>query len=363
MAIPAKRDLDVARKAINDWLVAQRPDDGALTISELASPGGTGFSNETLLLDATWSKGNTTRTESLVVRVKPTGYRVFLEDEFETQYRVIKALGESGQVKVAPILAYEADPTVLGAPFFVMPKIEGVAPADAPPYNQEGFLVDMVPAMRERLWLSAVEALSSVHRVDYQKLGLDFLSKPERGATGLDQQLKYYEEAFVWAAEDRRQPVAEAAWEWLNAHPLDNPPTELSWGDSRIGNMLFHEAEVQAVLDWEMVSLGGREMDLGWWLFLDRFHTDGYGLKRLPGFGTREDTVVEWESRTGLRATNLQYYEIFAGFRFAVVMIRLARMAIEWGMPAGDMETNNPVTHVLAGLLDIEPPGPNLLAT
>src|SRR5580704_12520226 len=132
MAILAKRDLDVARKAITDWLVAQRPDDGALTVSELGSPGGTGFSNETLLLDATWSKGKSTRTESLVVRVKPTGYRVFLEDEFETQYRVIKALGESGQVKVAPILAYEADPTVLGAPFFVMPKIEGVAPADAP---------------------------------------------------------------------------------------------------------------------------------------------------------------------------------------------------------------------------------------
>jgi len=358
MAILAQRDLEAARKVINEWLAAQRPDDGSLSLSELTAPGGTGFSNETLLVDATWTKGNASRTESLVVRVKPTEYRVFLEDEFETQYRVIKALGESGQVKVAPILAYEADPALLGAPFFVMPRIEGEAPADAPPYNQEGFLVDMAPAKREQLWLSAVEALSSVHRVDYRTLGLDFLNKPERGETGLDQQLRYYEEAFEWAAEGRPQSVAEAAWEWLNAHPLDDRPTELSWGDSRIGNMLFHEAEVKAVLDWEMVSLGGREMDLGWWLFLDRFHTDGYGLKRLPGFGTREDTVAEWESRTGLRADHLEFYEIFAGFRFAVVMIRLARMALEWGMPAGDMETNNPVTHVLARLLDIEPPGP-----
>jgi aminoglycoside phosphotransferase (APT) family kinase protein len=107
-----------------------------------------------------------------------------------------------------------------------------------------------------------------------------------------------------------------------------------------------------------MVSLGGREMDLGWWLFLDRFHTDGYGLARLPGMGSREDTVIEWQSRTGLRPSNLDFYQVFAGFRFAVVMVRLARMAVEWGMPVPpDMETNNPVTHVLAGLIDVPPPG------
>src|ERR1700730_6421343 len=57
MAIPAKRDLDVARKSIGDWLAGLGLHDGALTVGELVAPGGTGFSNETLLFDATWGSG------------------------------------------------------------------------------------------------------------------------------------------------------------------------------------------------------------------------------------------------------------------------------------------------------------------
>ena len=358
MAIPTARDLDATRKTMSDWLRAQREDWRDLDVGEIAVPGGTGFSNETLLFDASWTDGGARHTKSLVLRVEPTNYRVFLEADFENQYRVISALGASGKVKVAPVIGFEGNPDVLGAPFFLMERVPGEAPADAPPYNQEGFLVDLTAAQRERLWLSAMDQLAAVHRVDYQELGFGFLSKPERGPTGLDQQLAYYEAALEWAATGRPQPVAEAAWDWMTSHLPQHRPTELSWGDSRMGNMLFHELECRAVLDWEMVSLGGRELDLGWWLFLDRFHTDGYGLARLPGLGSREDTVVEWRSRTGLRPTDLEFYEVFAGFRFAVVMIRLARMAGEWGMPVPpDMETNNPVTHVLAGLLGVAPPG------
>ena len=343
---------------MTDWLRARRPDWEGLEVGAITTPGGTGFSNETLLFDAVWTSGDARESHGLVLRVEPTNYRVFMEADFDNQYRVISALGASGAVRVAPVVGFEADTSLLGAPFFLMERIPGEAPADAPPYNQEGFLVDLSAPEREKLWLSAIDQLAAVHRVDYREHGFEFLSKPERGATGFDQQFRYYEEAFTWAAEDRPQPVAEAAWEWLGSHRPPHPPTELSWGDSRIGNMLFHELECRAVLDWEMVSLGGREMDLGWWLFLDRFHSDGYGLARLPGLGTRADTLAEWQGRTGLRPTDLEFYEVFAGFRFAVVMIRLARMAVEWGMPVPpDMETNNPVTHVLAGLIGVAPPG------
>jgi aminoglycoside phosphotransferase (APT) family kinase protein len=352
------RDLGEARRTIAAWLAAQRPEWEQLEIGELHGPGGTGFSNETLIFDATWSEAGQRRTRGLVARVEPTTYRVFLEADFENQYRVIRALGDRTEVKVPPVIGFEPDPAVMGAPFFVMTKVAGVAPADAPPYNEQGFLVELTPAQRERLWLSALDQLVAIHRVDYRQLGLEFLSKPARGPSGMEQQLAYYDEAFAWAAEDRAQPVAEAAWAWLQAHVPADRPTELSWGDSRIGNMLFHEGECRAVLDWEMVSLGGREMDLGWWLFLDRFHTEGYGLARLPGMGGRDDTIAEWERRTGLRARNLEFYEVFAGFRFAVVMIRLARLYMQWELPVPpDMETNNPVTQVLARILDLAPPG------
>jgi len=357
MATPTERDFEEARRAISRWLSSARPDDGEVDVGPLSAPAGTGFSNETLLLDATWARGAATRTERLVVRVQPTGYRVFMEDGFEDQYRVIKALGESGKVKVAPMVGFEPDPGVLGAPFFVMERVPGEAPSDTPPYNEEGFLVDMTPSQRERLWLSAMDSFTAVHRVDYRDLGLEFLAKPERGHSGLDQQITYAEESFRWAAGDRPQAVTEAAWEWLRAHVPHDRPTELSWGDARMGNMLFDEGECRAVLDWEMASLGGREMDLGWWLFLDRFHSEGSGLRRLAGLGTRADTLSEWQGRTGLVATDVEFYEVFAGFRFAVVMIRIARMAQERGLPVPpDMETDNAVTQVLARLLEVSSP-------
>jgi len=295
VAIPGTRDLEVARKSLTEWFRARWPD---ATLGPIEAPGATGFSNETLLFDATWTEDGRPQAKGLVVRVEPTSYRVFLEADFANQYRVIDGL--AGRVKVAPVLGFEADLGVLGAPFFVMERVEGRAPGDAPSFNQEGFLVDLEPAQREQLWLNAIDQFAAIHRVDWRELGFGFLDKPARGATGFDQQMRYWEESFTWAAEGRPQPVAEAAWEWMSSHLPATRPTELSWGDARIGNMLFHDLECRAVLDWEMVSLGGRQMDLGWWLFLDRFHADGYGVPRLAGLGSREDTITEWRSRTGL---------------------------------------------------------------
>ncbi|HVA44627.1 MAG TPA: phosphotransferase family protein [Acidimicrobiales bacterium] len=355
MPIPAQRDLEVARQAIRSWLTARRPDASGLAISELSAPGATGFSNETLLFDATWTEGGSRRSEALVLRVKPTGYRVFLEDDFELQHRVLRELGSRG-VRVPRVRELELDPTVLGAPFFLMDRVTGQAPGDSPPYNAEGFLKDMEPPERHQLWLSAMDAFTEVHR-ESLKGGFEFLAKPHRGATGLEQQLNYYEESLAWGSAGRSQPVAEAAWDWLSSHVPAKKPTALSWGDARIANMLFEGPECRAVLDWEMLSLGGPEMDLGWWLFLDRFSSEGNGLARLDGLGSRQETIDLWQERTGLVAGDVEFYEVFAGLRFAVVMMRLAQMFRQWELPVDpDMETNNPVTQLLAGLLGMAPP-------
>src|SRR5207248_2681064 len=129
------------------------------------------------------------------------------------------------------------------------------------------------------------------------------------------------------------------------------------WGDARIGNMLFHDFQCRAIVDWEMLSLAGPMYDLGWWLFLDRFHSEGTGVDRLPGLGSYDDTVAQYESLTGTKARHLEFYEIFAGFRFAVIMIKLAHMFKEYDIEGMEsMETNNPVTQVLARMLDVPPP-------
>lgn len=358
MPIPAQRDPGVTAKAIASWL--QDRIDGAheVVVANLSVPSTSGFSNETIMADASWTDASgRAASQQLVVRVKPTGYQVFLESDFERQHQLLAVLGAETPVAVPPLLWAEADPSVLGAPFFVMRKVPGQPAPDQPPYNQAGWLAEATPEHREQVWRNAIAALIEVHRVPTEKVS--FLAKPDLGPTGFDQLFEYWRRSFVWAARGHPQPVAEAALEWLERNLPAARPTALSWGDARIGNILFDDARVSAVVDWEMLSLGGHLVDLGWWLFLDDFHS--FEVPRLAGLGSRADTITCWEAGTGERAIDLEWYEVFAGFRFAIVMMRLMQMFETFGLPRDDRvdpERNNPVTHLLARMLDLEPPGP-----
>src|SRR5215218_10503831 len=265
MPIPEQRDLDKARGVIRDWLAAKLPDARDLTISELIGPAFTGFSNETLLFDASWKEGGEARSTGYVIRVKPTSHTIFLEADFDSQYKVIKALSEHTDVPLPPVYWYEDDESVLGAPFFVMGKVEGNVPSDNPPYTQTGWLLEeATPAVRARVVESGLDALAQIHQTDWRKLGFDFLDKPQYGAPGIDQQVAYYERSFEWAAQGRPQPIAEAALDWVKANkPTGAQHLALAWGDARINNQMFDDAgNVVAVFDWEMVTLADPMMDL-----------------------------------------------------------------------------------------------------
>jgi aminoglycoside phosphotransferase (APT) family kinase protein len=381
MPIPEQRDLDKARGVIRDWLAGKLPDARDLTISTLVGPAFTGFSNETLLFDASWHEGGEARSAGYVIRVKPTSHTIFLEADFDSQYKVIKALSENTDVPLPPVHWFEDDESVLGAPFFVMGKVDGHVPSDNPPYTQTGWLLEeATPAVRARVVENGLDALSQIHRTDWRRLGLDFLDKPQYGATGIDQQIAYYERSFEWAAQGRPQPVAEAALDWVKANkPTGAQHLALAWGDARINNQMFDDAgNVVAVFDWEMVTLADPMMDLAWWLFLDRHFHEGMpapdsegeaygtgppGLPRLEGFPTREQMVARYDELTGWQPHDLEFYEVFAGLRFAVVMMRIAALVVEFELLPSetDMDRNNIVTRLLAAKLGLPAPGPEPL--
>jgi aminoglycoside phosphotransferase (APT) family kinase protein len=360
--IPAQRDLDATRRSLTDWLAGRLPDAQDVTLGDLAAPAGTGFSNDTLLFDATWTEGGETRTEELVARIRPSGYLVFPEVDVALQYHVMRILGARTDVPVPKVWWLEEDTSVLGEPFFLMSRVHGHIPSDNPPFTTEGFLVDATPEQRARLWTTGVDAMARVHRItDLDGLGLtSVVDKPELGPAGLGQQLAYYERYFEWAARGRPQPVAEAAWEWLLANrPTEPEPLRLCWGDARVSNQIFGDFRCAAVLDWEMTTLGNPVQDLAWWIFLDRHWTEGIGIDRLTGFPSYHDTIIQWETATGLRADGFDYYGVFAGFRFAVIMMRIAQMMIEFEVlpPDTDLETNNIPTQLLARRLGLPSPG------
>jgi len=361
MPTPWKRDLEADRAKLAAWLAKQLPAGSEPRLSELASPTASGFSNDTLLCDLAWQEGGRAHTESLVVRVQPMGFQVFPEYDLALQVRTLQLLGATS-VPVPRVLWFEPeDRSVLGAPFYVMARVAGRVPTDQPPYHAGGWMGEASPAEREAIWWGGIECIAKIHRLDWQALGFGFLEKPELGTNGLERQLAYYRRYLAWAARGQPQPTIEAALAWLEAHAPADEPTVLLWGDARIGNIIFDGTRPAAVLDWEMVTLGSPEADLAWAIFLDRHHSEGIETPRLAGFPSYEETVARYESLTGHRVKHLHYYQVFAGFRFAVIFLRIAQQIVHYELmdaAAGRrFELDNTVSRLLAKDLGLPPPG------
>jgi aminoglycoside phosphotransferase (APT) family kinase protein len=354
---PPSRDLAATREALSAWL--ERTLEGAsdLSVSKLSAPGTTGFSNETLFFDLAYARAGARVEESLVLRVQPTENQVFPDYDLDKQIRTIQLL-EKTEVPVPPVLWYEPDASVLGAPFYVMGRIEGRIPTDNPPYHVAGWLTEASEAERERLWWSGVEALAAIHRLDWRAVGFGFLEEAGDRRSPLAIQLDQYRRYFEWAARGRRHPTCEDALDWLEKGAPTGEPLVLQWGDARIGNMIFQDGRCAAVLDWEMVTIGSPEADLAWFLFLDAHHSRGVNVPRLAGFPGREATLARYTELTGHTPRHLPYYEVFAAFRFSVIMMRLAQQFVAVGLLSddSDFETNNIPSRMLAEMLGLPSP-------
>jgi aminoglycoside phosphotransferase (APT) family kinase protein len=79
MPIPQQRDPEVTRQRLRDWLATKLPEAKGLDLSTLGGPAASGFSNETIIFDATWTGDAGPQREGYVIRVQPTGYTVFYE--------------------------------------------------------------------------------------------------------------------------------------------------------------------------------------------------------------------------------------------------------------------------------------------
>ena len=359
MPAPRGRDFEQTRKQLAEWLAGALPEARHLSVSTLSGPAATGFSNDTLLFDLSYERDGKRFERALVCRIEPTGFGIFPAYDVARQYRVMAAL-RATEVPVPAMEWLETDPRVLGAPFFVMERVAGRIPSDNPPYHAGGWLTEVEPAERAAVWESAVDALAAIHHQDPFALGLDFLEGPAPGEDAHAWQLDYWARYAAWAGNGRPQPTCDAALAWLReARPREPAPLRLCWGDSRIGNMIFQDGRCAAVLDWEMATLGPPEMDLGWFLYMDRHHSEGIGAPRLAGFPDRAATLARWERRVGRSAQHLDYYEVFAAYRFAVIMHRVGRQMIEYGLIPSDatFPNDNTASRLLARLLDLPAPG------
>ena len=361
------RDRGELRERLECWLVRRF---GEAQVSPLAGPSTNGMSSETLLFEARWREGGARRSAALVARVAPdpAAVPVFPTYDMERQFRVMRALGELGTLPIPRVLWCETDPAALGAPFFVMERVEGEVPPDILPYTfGQSWLSNGTPEQLARLQERSVGLLAALFRIDRPTERFGFLASQKPGATPLRRFVAELRGFYAWVAADGvGSPLIERCFAWLDAHwPKHEGPTVLSWGDARIGNILYRDFSPVAALDWEMAALGPPELDVGWMIALHRFFDDltqSAGMPGMPDLLRRADVAASYEKQTGYAARDLDFYTLLAALRHGIVMFRIARRMAHFGEAELPPDVDDRIAHrrmlerMLAGEYWTEPP-------
>jgi len=322
---PTAMDPEVQRQRLTSWLVARLPLAQDLQVSPLQRPDG-GISNETYFVDVRYRQQGQAVERTLVLRWPPKGFAAFPREVYDMgrQYRLLEALAAT-PVPVPPVLGLEEDADVLGAPFYVMEKVQGWVPSDFPPYHMSGPLFKASVAQRQRLWWHAVETIARIHTLDWRSAGLGFLGEPGDGRNFMTSQIALYDAVHALNSEPLA-PVLAHTREWLLKHSYTPRHVGLCWGDARLGNLIVRDQQVAAVLDWEMACLGDPESDLGWFAHIDWATSEGRSrgaTPRLAGLPDMAQTIERYEALTGRRVERFHYHQVFATWRLAILFNRI----------------------------------------
>jgi aminoglycoside phosphotransferase (APT) family kinase protein len=356
----SRTDPEELRTRLQAWLRGLPDVADDAVVQDLVVPDGNGMSSETLLFDL----AHDGQVEHLVARVapRPESVPVFPDYDMGMQFRVMQEVASA--VPVPAVRWLEEDPGPVGAAFFVMERVEGRVPPDVMPYNFgiESWLYDASPEEQRHLQDRSVEVLAALHALPVDRFG--FLDDTPEGADPAERSaLRRHVDAtrgfYEWVVADQRpSPLIERAFAWLEDHwPDDEGETVLSWGDSRIGNMMFDGFDPVAVLDWEMASLGPREVDLSWMVFLHRFFEEVAWKMELPGmrhFMHAPDVVAHYEQVSGHAVQNLEWHTTYAALRHAAIMYRVAVRTITFGQGEWPEDVDDLIMHraALEQLLD-----------
>ena len=263
------------------------------------------------------------RRHALVLRRDPPGRSG--ESDRGLEFEVLRAAGAAG-VPVPRVHWCSTDPAVLGAPFFLMDRLEGET-------LPRRLLRDPAYEGARRGMIGELGAiLARIHEVDAAAPQLAGLARSTQGAgSGREEVARIAEGIRQLAVEPH--PVLELAERWLLERAPELGRRVLVHGDYRIGNVMFGGEGVRAILDWELAHLGDPVEDLGWlcvraWRF---------GNDELPagGIGRREELLRAYRDAGGapVDPESLRFWEACGNFKLALVFIMQSRVFLD-GLPS-----------------------------
>ena len=336
----SSRDLSALPGVMSRWLSTVLPGGTGPQITVESGVDANGMSSETIILTGRWTADGREHEEKWVARVAPTTQDVPVFDAYrmDHQFDVIRLVGELTDVPVPTVRWLENTGEVLGTPFFLMDYVDGRVPPDVMPYTFGGnWFADSPAEQRRELQDSTVGVLAKLHSIPqaHQTFGfLDDGSDPN----ALRRNLNWLQKWYRFAVPDiGRSPLVERSLDWLEANwPADVAAGEpvLVWGDSRVGNVLYEGYQPRAVLDWEMATLGPREMDVAWMVFAHNVFQELAGLAGLPGlpdFMREADVKATYAELTGVELGDLHWFYVYSGVIWACVFMRTSARRVRFG--------------------------------
>lgn len=305
----AERPL-VDSQALSRYLDDKLPGEGAFTVERHRA----GHSNETFFVGRSG--------QHWVLRRPPRGAFLPTAHDVLREHRVLSALAGTPVRVPRTVLACD-DEEVIGAPFYLMEKVDGLVVRDLLP----GYVEDDA-AERLRMGEELVDALAELHEVDWQAAGLQGWGGP---AGYLERQVRRWGGQLELATRFTRPlPDLVRTGAWLAEHVPESPPSTIVHGDYKNDNVVFSAeppARLLAVLDWEMSTIGDPLADLGWLLFFWRDADDpgdidlqGLGPVLGPGFASRAELAARYRERTGRTTGDLTWYLVLANWKLAILL-------------------------------------------
>jgi aminoglycoside phosphotransferase (APT) family kinase protein len=341
------RDPQVIESGIAGWLGSRSH--GHVTIRSIERPTA-GYSSDITFVEVDEQRGAEVRGRSLVVRLAPDGPGTFPRFDLAAQVAAQRAAARAG-VPVPSPLHFEEDPSWLGAPFVVMPRVDGHVVGDVPGHDR--WIRSLSTVDQRHLHAGFLRVVAAVHSADPRAAVTEGVP-----ARDLADDLRTWRHYLHWACDGRPPPALERALERCrDTAPGERSAQVLLWGDARLGNAVFgDDLGVRAVLDWDMASVGPAEHDVAWMTSQEQTMRLLLGTKA-PGLLDRDGIATEYESITGRRLSHLDWFETFALFRSTAVVTRVARLQAAAGVPSPFPLEDNPMLDLLTERVERLRPG------
>lgn len=255
-----------------------------------------------------------------VLRRPPLGHYAPTAHDMSREYRALAALNPV--FGYAPrVYLYVEDASVIGAPFIIMQRRNGVVVRRALPASFAA-----LPNAARQLSETLVHVLVDFHAVDYEAIGLARLGRP---AGFISRQVAGWYRRWH-AAKLTDSPVVEQLFAWFGDNMPTSPAPTLVHNDYKLDNAIFapdDPSRMTALLDWDMCTLGDPLLDLATLLTYWTEPDDPPHLLALTpmptgevGFLTRKQLIARYAEGSGRDVGDMRFYLALAHFRWMVYM-------------------------------------------